>query len=78
MVCVPNEDLYAEWGRRLKALREEKNWTQAQVASRAEITQQALSLLERGANSAGDEVRLRLAAVFGVKVEDLFPYPARA
>lgn len=73
---MAKDELYAEWGRRLKTARESRGWTQAHVAELADITQQALSLLERGANSAGDDLRLRLARIFELPVEQLFPYPA--
>lgn len=57
---------------RLKTLRDARGWSQARTAQAANITQTALSRLERGV-SVRDSVRLvqRLADAFGVSVQEL-------
>ena len=46
--------------------------TQIEVANACDITVQALSSYERGERIPRDEVKIRLAAFYGMSVQDLF------
>ena len=65
-----------QWGEALAERRKAIGMSQKDLAVAAKTTQQHLSLIERGAVSPRDDLRLRLAGVLGVSVEELFPYPA--
>lgn len=55
----------------LKALREAEGMSQEQAASRAGMTQEALSRLETGARSLSADAARRLAPVFGASADEL-------
>lgn len=60
-------------GERIRQLREERGWTQAELAARLESNQAYLSKLERDARSMSARMFRDLARVFGVKLDDLLP-----
>jgi putative transcriptional regulator len=47
-------------------------WTQQELADRVGVTRQSIVAIERGTHRPGIELALRLARVFGCRVEDLF------
>ncbi|NII12099.1 helix-turn-helix transcriptional regulator [Oleiagrimonas sp. C23AA] len=59
-------------GNRLKVLRAERNWTQAELAERASVTRKTINTIERGVFVPSTVLALRLARVFGVPVEAIF------
>lgn len=62
----------SELGRRLRALREQKGWTQTEVARRINIDRAYLSRMEHGKHpSPPVSTVLRLAQLLGVSVEYL-------
>ncbi|MCU1590069.1 MAG: Helix-turn-helix domain [Frankiales bacterium] len=63
------------WGEEIVRRRRDRGWTQKDLAEKVRTTQQHLSLIERGAVSAGDDLRLRIAAALEVEVADLFVWP---
>ena len=63
------------WGPEIVRRRKEAGLSQKDLSLMARTTQQHLSLIERGAVSPGDGLRMRLAAAFSTSVEELFPYP---
>lgn len=65
----------AAWGEDIRVRREAAGLSQRQFAAAVGTTQQHLSLIERGAVSPGDDLRVRLAAALGCSVAELFPYP---
>lgn len=54
----------------LKILREEKDLSQQELATRAELSVMAISKLERGLHAPASKTRRRLAAALGVSLED--------
>jgi putative molybdopterin biosynthesis protein len=56
----------------LRALREERGWSQSELGEMARITRQSLASIEAGRATPSTEVALRLARALGVSVEDLF------
>jgi len=59
-------------GRMLKAIREEKGWTQMRLAARAKVTQTYIAKLESGdKKNPSIAVLQRLAKALGVPVTEL-------
>ncbi len=59
-------------GPMLKKLREQKGWTQAELATRAGVTPEYVTMLERGARTNPTiETLKRLAKALGVPVAEL-------
>jgi putative transcriptional regulator len=57
---------------RIKVLRAEKNWSQAELAERISIARQSLNVIENGKADPSLPLGMRIAKVFGVRVEDVF------
>jgi transcriptional regulator with XRE-family HTH domain len=68
-------DLAVTWGERLRDERRKQKLSVRELARRAEISTQYVYLLQSGANTPSDELRVKIAAVLGVRVEDIFSYP---
>lgn len=67
--------LHEDWGRRLRAARAARGWTQSELATSAGSTKAHVSNIERGLTSVGDAVRMQLATALDTTVAELFPYP---
>ena len=59
---------------RLKVLRAEQNWTQADVAERIGVTRQTVHAVETGKYEPSLPLAFRLSRVFGRTVEEVFEY----
>lgn len=57
---------------RLKVLRAERDWTQAELAERVGVSRKTINTVERGVFVPSTVLALRLAQVFGVPVEEIF------
>lgn len=57
---------------RLKVLRAERNWSQADLAERAGVSRQAINAVETGKFDPSLPLAFTLAEVFGLKIEDIF------
>ena len=57
---------------RIKVLRAEKNWSQAELAEKLNIARQSLNAIENGKADPSLPLGMRIAKVFGVKVEEVF------
>lgn len=57
---------------RLRVLRAERGWTQAQLAEAVGVSRQAIIAIERGKYEPGLPLAFRLARAFGRSVEDVF------
>jgi putative transcriptional regulator len=57
---------------RIKVLRAEKNWSQAELAERLNIARQSLNAIENGKADPSLPLGMRIARVFGIRVEDVF------
>ena len=71
-------DVLIAIGQRLRALRQERSLSLAQVASAAGLTRGFLSQLELGDTSASVSSLLKIAAALGVEVTSLFETPFAA
>lgn len=57
---------------RLKVLRAERNWSQADLAERAGVSRQAINAVETGKFDPSLPLAFTLAGIFGLKIEDIF------
>ncbi len=59
----------------LKALRAERGWTQEDLSQKAGVSRYAINALETERHDPSLNLALKLAALFGLPVEDVFPNP---
>ncbi len=57
---------------RLKVLRAERNWTQAELAARVGVSRKTINTIERGVFAPSAILALKLARAFAVPVEEIF------
>lgn len=57
---------------RLKVLRAERDWTQADLADRIGVTRKTINTVERGVYVPSTVLALKLAREFDVPVEQIF------
>ena len=57
---------------RLKVLRAEKDWSQAQLADLLDVSRQTVNAIETGKYDPSLPLAFKLAALFGCKIEDIF------
>jgi putative transcriptional regulator len=60
---------------RLRALRGEQGWTQEQLGQKLGVSRQAVNALETEKHDPSLDLAYRIAAVFGLAVEDIFENP---
>ncbi len=67
---------------RIRALREDRDWTQQEVANRLFINRRTYSAYENGVNAITPELLIQIAALYGTSVDYLLgltdrdaPYP---
>ncbi|HVU60236.1 MAG TPA: helix-turn-helix transcriptional regulator [Mycobacteriales bacterium] len=60
------------FGDRVRALREERSWSQEVLADRAEVTREYISRIESGTQSVSLDVIVRVARGFGLSLSELF------
>ncbi|WP_443748669.1 helix-turn-helix transcriptional regulator [Asticcacaulis solisilvae] len=57
---------------RLKVLRAERNWSQAELADRLKVSRQTVNAIETGKYDPSLPLAFMIAATFGLKIEDIF------
>jgi putative transcriptional regulator len=57
---------------KLKVYRAMEDWTQEELARRVNVTRKTINTVENGKYVPSTYLALRMAAAFGVTVEDLF------
>ena len=57
---------------RLKVLRAEKNWTQAQLAEVLEVSRQTINAIEKGKFDPSLPLAFKAARLFKLTIEDIF------
>lgn len=60
---------------RLKSLRADKGWTQADLGARVGVSRQAIIAIEAEKHAPSLDLAFRIAAAFGKPVEDVFANP---
>lgn len=61
---------------RLKVLRAEQNWTQADLAAKLEVSRQTINAIEKGKFDPSLPLAFKAAGLFGLSIEDIFQYEA--
>jgi putative transcriptional regulator len=57
---------------RLKDLRTERNWTQADLAEHVSVSRQTINAIEKGKFDPSLPLAFRLARLFDLKIEEVF------
>ena len=57
---------------RLKVLRAERDWTQADLAERLDVSRQTINAIEKGKYDPSLPLAFRIARLFGMPIEQLF------
>jgi putative transcriptional regulator len=57
---------------RLKVLRAERNWSQADLADALDVSRQTVNALETGKYDPSLPLAFKLARLFDLKIEDIF------
>lgn len=60
---------------RLRVLRAEKGWTQEDLGKRLGVSRQAVNALETEKHDPSLDLAYRIAALFGLTVEEVFENP---
>jgi len=61
---------------RLKVLRAERDWTQAQLADVLDVSRQTINAIETGKFDPSLPLAFRAARLFGLRIEEIFHDPA--
>jgi len=57
---------------RLKVLRAEKGWSQAELAERLEVARQSVNAIETGKSEPSLSLAFRIARLFGLRIDEIF------
>jgi putative transcriptional regulator len=57
---------------RLKVLRAERDWSQAQLAERLDVSRQTINAIETGRYDPSLPLAFKIAGLFQCKIEDIF------
>ena len=57
---------------RLKVLRAERDWTQAQLANELDVSRQTINAIEKGKFDPSLPLAFKVARLFGLSIEDIF------
>jgi putative transcriptional regulator len=57
---------------RLKVLRAERDWSQADLATRLEVSRQSVNAIETGKYDPSLPLAFKIAALFGLPIEAIF------
>ena len=57
---------------RLKVLRAERDWSQADLADRLEVSRQSVNAIETGKYDPSLPLAFRIARLFGLPIEQIF------
>lgn len=57
---------------RIKVLRAERDWSQADLADKLDVSRQTINALETGKYDPSLPLAFKIAQLFGLKIEDIF------
>jgi putative transcriptional regulator len=57
---------------RLKVLRAERDWTQAQLATELDVSRQTINAIEKGKFDPSLPLAFKVARLFGLSIEEIF------
>jgi len=61
----------------LKVLRAERDWTQAELARRLDVSRESINAIETGRYDPSLPLAFEIAALFGKRIEEVFVYEKR-
>jgi putative transcriptional regulator len=61
-----------EMNNRLKVLRAERNWSQAELGGRLGVSRQAVNAIETGKHDPSLPLAFRIGRLFGMPIETIF------
>lgn len=61
---------------RLKVLRAECDWTQADLAAKLDVSRQTINAIEKGKYDPSLSLAFKVAQLFNLKIEDIFQNPS--
>ena len=59
---------------KLKVLRAERNWTQADLATALDVTRQTVNAIEKGKYDPSLPLAFKVAALFAMPIEQIFSH----
>ena len=59
---------------RLKVLRAERDWTQAQLAAELDVSRQTVNAIEKGKFDPSLPLAFKASRLFGLSIEEIFQY----
>jgi putative transcriptional regulator len=62
---------------RLRVLRAERGWNQAELAERLEVSRQSVNAIETGKYDPSLPLAFRIAELFDLPIEEIFVSPSR-
>lgn len=62
---------------RIKVLRAERDWTQERLAKELDVSRQTVNAIETGKYDPSLPLAFRIAATFGLRIEDIFEVETR-
>ena len=62
---------------RLKVLRAQRNWSQADLGERLEVSRQSVNAIETGKYDPSLPLAFRIAELFDLSIEEVFESPSR-
>ena len=62
---------------RLKILRAERDWSQADLAERLAVSRQSVNAIETGKYDPSLPLAFRIAELFGLAIEEIFASPSK-
>lgn len=63
---------------RLKVLRAERDWSQADLADRLDVSRQSVNAIETGKYDPSLPLAFKIARIFGLSIEQIFSDEAEA
>lgn len=57
---------------RLKVLRADRDWTQADLADQLQVTRQTINAIEKGKYDPSLPLAFKIAVLFGLSIEEIF------
>jgi putative transcriptional regulator len=63
---------------KLKVLRAERDWTQAQLATELEVSRQTVNAIEKGKFDPSLTLAFKISNLFDMAIEDIFQYASES
>jgi putative transcriptional regulator len=71
-ISAANPEPFKPVRNRLKILRAERDWSQAELAGRLDVSRQAVNAIETGKHDPSLPLAFRIARLFDLRIEEIF------